>query len=75
MAHIYRVEMVTTLAFDLKADSKEQAQRWIEMHTFEDVFDRTKRYCLDEISKIDYEYSPQYDDEDIDISTEEEEDR
>jgi hypothetical protein len=75
MAHIYRVEMTTTLAFDLKADNKEQAQRWIEMHTSEDVFNRTKRYCLDETSKISYEYSPQYDDEDIDISTEEEEDR
>lgn len=72
MAQIYRVKMTTTLEFDLKADDKDQAQNWIEMHSFEDVFNATRRYDIDEESEIVYEYSDTYDDEDINISTEKE---
>lgn len=71
MAKIYRIKMTTTVEFDLKADDLDQAQRWIEMRSFEDVFAATNRYDMDEEGEIVYEYSDTYDDEDIDISTEE----
>ena len=72
MAQIFRVKMTTTVSFDLKADKEEQAKRWLEMHSFEDVFAQTRRYDIDETSEIEYMYGKNYDDEDIDISTEEE---
>lgn len=73
MAQIYRIKMTTTIEFDLKADDRDQAQEWIDERTTEDIVRMTKRYDEDNKSEIVYEYSNSYDDEDIDISTEEDE--
>ena len=70
MSKIYRVKMSTDLWFDLKADDRKQAMRWIDTHTMEEVFAQTNRYEIECTGGIEYEYSENYDDEDIDISTE-----
>lgn len=72
MARIYRIKMVSTVTFDLKADNMSQAQDWINKHTAEDVMSIAKHYNDDYDSVILYEYSENYDDESVDISTEEE---
>lgn len=72
MASIYRVKMTTTVFFDLKADDMDQAKDWINEHTGEDVMSVAKCYEVDYDETILYEYSEDYDDEDVDISTEEE---
>ena len=72
MSKTYRVKLTTDMWFDLKADDKDQANWWINMHSMEDVMAQTKRYEIDYTGGIMYEYSDDYDDEDIDISTEEE---
>lgn len=72
MASIYRARVTTTVFFDLKANNMSQAQDWINKHTAEDVMSIAKHYNDDYDSVILYEYSENYDDESIDISTEEE---
>lgn len=47
MSKVYAVSMSTHVGFWIKADSEEEAQEWLNMHTIEDVRHLTDNYEMD----------------------------
>lgn len=47
MAKVYECKMTKTITVNIKADSEEEAQAWIQTHDFSDVEKLTSMYDVD----------------------------
>lgn len=60
MAAVYKCKMTKTLTVNIKADSDEAAQDWIQTHDFRDVEEETTMFDVDYIDKVVGEVREEY---------------